>query len=127
MKCPMCKSRNQVEIDLHADGFSQDARECGACGAVWTFSGSTLKIIKKQASPQQKVCTDFVCPTCGAMVSDETDLTTFQFHEALYECSVCGTVCSVNHDKVEIVRDSQKGSFLSSSSEKVEADDYNSL
>ena len=89
MKCPMCKSRNQVEIDLHADGFSQDARECGACGAMWTFSGDTLKIIKKQASPQQKVCTDFVCPTCNSMVSYETDLTAFQFREELYECSVC--------------------------------------
>ena len=45
MKCPMCKSRAQVEIDLHAEGFSQDARECGSCGAVWTFSGEKLKII----------------------------------------------------------------------------------
>ena len=127
MKCPMCKSRNKIEIDLHAEGFSQDARECGVCGAVWTFSGNTLKIIQKQVSPQQKVCTDFVCPTCRCMVSFETDLNAFQFNEEFYECTVCGTIWSVAHDKVEVVRDSQKGSFLSSTGEKVESDDYNTL
>ncbi len=127
MKCPLCKDRSSVEIDLHAEGFSQDARECGSCGAVWTFSGEKLKIIKGQVMPQQKVCTDFVCPTCKCMVSFETDLTAFQFREELYECTVCGTVCSVAHDKVEVVKDSQKGSFLSSTGEKVESDDYNTL
>ncbi len=43
MKCPVCKNREHVEIDLHADGFSQDARECGDCGSIWTFSGEGLK------------------------------------------------------------------------------------
>ena len=126
MKCPLCKSRN-VEIDLHAEGFSQDARECTDCGGVWTFSGNQLKIIKGKVVHQQTVCTDFICPTCRCMVSIETALNAFQFHEELYECTVCGTVCSVAHDKVEIVKDSQKGSFLSSTGEKVESDDYNTL
>ena len=49
MKCPLCKSREHVEIDLHADGFSQDVRECGDCGAIWTFSGNKLKVIKESA------------------------------------------------------------------------------
>ncbi|TLM68217.1 MAG: hypothetical protein FDZ69_02970 [Deltaproteobacteria bacterium] len=61
------------------------------------------------------------------MVSYETALSAFQFQEHLYECTVCGTVCSVAHDKVEVVRDSQKGSFLSSSGEQVESDDYNTM
>lgn len=126
MKCPLCKSRN-VELDLHAEGFSQDARECADCGGVWTFSGEQLKIIKGRVAQPQTVCTDFICPTCRSMVSIETALNAFQFHEELYECTVCGTVCSVAHDKVEIVRDSQKGSFLSSTGEKVESDDYNTL
>ena len=126
MKCPLCKSRN-VEIDLHAEGFSQDARECADCGGVWTFSGEQLKIIRGQVLQQQTVCTDFVCPTCKHMVSIETALNAFQFSEQLYECTVCGTVCAVSHDKVEVVKDSQKGSFLSSAGEKVESDDYNTL
>ncbi len=126
MKCPLCKSRN-VEIHLHADGFSQDARECGTCGGIWTFSGEKLKIIKGKVLQRQKVCTDFVCPTCKHMVSYETDLNAFQFHEELYECAVCGTVCSVSHDKVEVVKDSQKGSFLSATGDQVESDDYNTL
>jgi len=61
------------------------------------------------------------------MVSYETDLDAFQFHEELYECAVCGTVCSVAHGQVEIVKDAQKGSFLETTSEAVEADDYDSL
>lgn len=126
MKCPLCKSR-KVELHIHAEGFSQDARECGECGGIWTFSGEHLKVIKGRVQQKQKVCTDFVCPTCKHMVSHETDLTAFQFHEQLYECTVCGTVCSVAHDKVEVVKDSQKGSFLSAAGEQVESDDYNTI
>jgi len=127
MKCPLCKSKEHVEIDLHAEGFSQDARECGVCGGVWTFSGDVLKIIKGRVQKKQMVCTDFVCPTCQCMVSRETDLQAFQFHEELYECTVCGTVCSVAHNQVEVVKDSQKDSFLDTSGELVEADDYDTM
>ncbi len=127
MKCPLCKSREHVELDLHAEGFSQDARECGVCGGVWTFSGEAIKIIKGRVQNRQKISTNFVCPTCNCMVSHETDLTAFQFHEELYECTVCGTVCSVAHNLVEIVKDAQKGSFLDSTGEQVEADDYNTM
>ena len=127
MKCPLCKGREHVEIDLHAEGFSQDAFECGDCGAIWTFSGEVLKIIKGRVQQTQKVFTEFVCPTCRCMVSYETNLDAFQFHEELYECTLCGTVCSVAHNQVKIVRDSQKGSFLDSSGGLVESDDYNTM
>ncbi|PLX78447.1 MAG: hypothetical protein C0614_08565 [Desulfuromonas sp.] len=126
MKCPLCKSRN-IEIDIHAEGFSQDARECNDCGGIWTFSGETIKVIKGRVKDRQKVSTNFVCPTCKCMVSHETELNAFQFHEELYECTVCGTVCSVAHDQVEVVKDSQKGSFLDSTGDLVEADDYNTM
>jgi transcription elongation factor Elf1 len=126
MKCPLCQSRN-VELHMHADGFSQDARECTACGGIWTFSGEKLKVIKGSVTELQKVCTNFVCPTCKHMVSYETSLNAFQFREELYECTVCGTTCAVSHDKVEVVKDSQKDSFLSSAADKVESDDYNLL
>jgi len=127
MKCPLCKSKEHVEIDLHAEGYSQDARECGVCGGIWTFSGDVLKIIKGRVEKKQTVSTDFVCPTCQCMVSHETDLQAFQFHEELYECTVCGTICSVAHNQVEVVKDSQKNSFLDTSGELVEADDFDTL
>ena len=127
MKCPLCKSREHVEIDLHAEGFSQDARECGECGCIWTFSAHTIKILKGHVQQRQTVCTNFVCPTCKSMVSIETDLDAFQFHEELYECTDCGTVCSIAHNQVEVVKDSQKGSFLDSTGDLVESDDYNTL
>jgi transcriptional regulator NrdR family protein len=47
MKCPNCKHREHVEIDLHADGYAQDARECGDCGCVWTFKNTNLIIIRQ--------------------------------------------------------------------------------
>ncbi|WP_083928742.1 hypothetical protein [Geopsychrobacter electrodiphilus] len=108
MKCPLCKGREHVEIDLHAEGFSQDARECGDCGAIWTFSGDALKIIKGRVQQRQKVCTEFVCPTCRSIVNAETDLDAFKFHEELYKCAACGTVCSIAHDQVKVVKNSQK-------------------
>ena len=127
MKCPVCKSRKQIDLDLHAEGFAQDARECGFCGTIWTFSGETIKIIQERAKWQEKLGSDFVCPTCNGRSSKETDLNAFQFHEELHECMSCGTICSTAHNQVEVVMDSQRGSFLDSTGEMVEADDYNMM
>jgi uncharacterized Zn finger protein len=124
MKCPICKGREQVSIDLHADGFSPAIRECGACGTVWTFSKNKLKIIQTSGLKKVTAYSDFVCPTCKSVLCVETDLDAFQFHEELQECANCGTVCSSAHAQVEVIKDSQSGSFLSTTAEVVEADDY---
>jgi hypothetical protein len=124
MKCPLCKSRKHIEIHLHADGFSQDARECGDCGGIWTFSGNVIKIIKAKANPKTKDYSDFICPTCKSVLCIETDLDAFQFHEEIQECANCGTMCSSAHDQIEVIKDSQQESFLSTTSDLVESDDY---
>lgn len=67
MKCPVCKNRKQVDLELHSDGFT----------------------------------------------------------EGITECSICGTVWSVNHGVTEIIKDPQEKSFLEAQSECVEGDDYN--
>jgi Zn-finger nucleic acid-binding protein len=124
MKCPLCKSRGHIEIDLHADGFSQDFRECRNCGGIWTFSGKEMKIIKGENHKTVKAYSDFTCPTCKSVLCIETELDAFQFHEEIQECANCGTICSSAHDQLEVVKDSQAGSFLSTSSDLVESDDY---
>ena len=87
MICPICKSKGHVEIDLHADGFAQDACECGDCGSIWTYRGEDLKIIKGRVSQKVTAYSDFICQTCKAILCIETDLDAFQFHEELQECS----------------------------------------
>ena len=77
MKCPLCKDSAHVEVDLHADGFSQDALECGNCGCVWTFADATLKIIKNNSAKKTKAYSDFICPTCKSILCIETDLDAF--------------------------------------------------
>ena len=124
MNCPICNSKAHIEIDLHCDGFAQDACECGDCGGIWTYRGKELKIIKGRETQKVKAYSDFICPTCKAVLCIETDLDAFQFHEELQECANCGTVCSSAHDQVEVVKDSQKDSFLSTTSDSVESDDY---
>lgn len=124
MKCPLCNSIQHVEIDLHADGFAQHACECGDCGGIWTYVGQDLKIIKERKARNVKTYSDFICPTCKAILCIETDLDAIQFHEEIQECANCGTVCSSAHDQVEVVADSQKDSFLSTTSDLVESDDY---
>lgn len=124
MNCPSCNSKGHIEVDLHADGFAQDVCECGACGAVWTITGNGLKIIKPMNSKRVQAYSDFICPTCKAVLCIETDLDAFQFHEEIQECLNCGTICSSAHDQVEVIRDSQQGSFLSATSDLVESDDY---
>jgi len=125
MKCPFCKSKSRIEVDLHADGFAKEACECGNCEAIWTYIGNDLKIIKQgNKAKQVNSYSDFICPTCKAVLCIETDLDAFQFHEELQECANCGTVCSTAHDQIEVVKDSQAGSFLSTTSDLVESDDY---
>ncbi len=124
MNCPFCQNREHVEIDLHADGFSQDILECGDCGGVWTFAGKTQRAIRKPSPGPDHEFANFRCPTCKMTLSVETDLEAFQFHEEIFECTSCGTVCSSAHDQLEVVRDSQSDSFLSATSDIVEADDY---
>ena len=125
MKCPLCKNFEHIEIDLHADGYCQDALECGDCGGIWTYAKGELIILKNNKNISKvKAYSDFICPTCKSVLCIETDLDAFQFHEELQECVNCGTVCSLAHNQVEVVKDSQENSFLSTTSDYVESDDY---
>ena len=124
MNCPSCSNKGHIEIDLHADGYAQDVCECGDCGTLWALSGSGPKIIKQKLNKRVQVYADFNCPTCKSLLCIETDLDAFQFHEEILECVNCGTICSSAHDQIEVVKDSQAGSFLSTTSALVEADDY---
>lgn len=64
------------------------------------------------------------CPACKSHRNVEMDLHAEGFIEDIVECRVCGTVWSVNHGVVEIVKDPQEKSFLEATTECVEADDY---
>ena len=124
MKCPLCNQITHIEIGLHADGFPKNSFECVDCGSVWTVSGKTLTVIKDNSKKTVNVYSDFICPTCKSLLCIETDLNAFQFHEEIQECANCGTISSLAHDLIEVVADSQEGSFLSTTSERVESDDY---
>ena len=64
------------------------------------------------------------CPVCKSHKVNEMDLHSEQFSENIVECAVCGTVWSINHGVMEVVKDSQKHSFLEATTECVEGDDY---
>ena len=65
------------------------------------------------------------CPVCKTYQQNEVDLHAEGFSEDIVECTICGTIWSVNHGLVEIVTDTQQNSFLEAQSECVEGDDYN--
>lgn len=46
MQCPVCRNNEQVDIDLHADGFSEDIIECRICGTTWSINHGVTEIIK---------------------------------------------------------------------------------
>lgn len=46
MKCPVCRSYNNVELDLHFEQFSEDIVECSICGSVWSVSHGAAEIVK---------------------------------------------------------------------------------
>lgn len=46
MKCPVCKTTQHKEIDLHSDGFYQDIYECNSCSAVWSVQHGIAGLLK---------------------------------------------------------------------------------
>ena len=64
------------------------------------------------------------CPVCGNHDQQKIHLQSEGFNEGIEECKNCGAVWAINHGLAEVVRDPQARSFLSASSEAVEADDY---
>jgi len=64
------------------------------------------------------------CPVCRSYSSQEVGLHSEQFAEELVKCNICGSEWAINHGLVEVVRDTQKNSFLEALTECVEGDDY---
>lgn len=64
------------------------------------------------------------CPVCKGLDHMSFGLHSEGFAEKITECRICGTVWSVNHGLMEIVKDTQMKSFLEASTECVEGDDY---
>jgi transcription elongation factor Elf1 len=44
-ECPICHSIDQVQIDMHADGFARNLEECGVCGALWSQDGRKTRLV----------------------------------------------------------------------------------
>lgn len=64
------------------------------------------------------------CPVCKSHEHLAFELQSTGFAENIVECRICGTIWSVNHGMVEVVKDVQKKSFLEATTECVEGDDY---
>jgi uncharacterized Zn finger protein len=52
------------------------------------------------------------CPICKNNDHVDFDLHSGSFVENIMECSVCGSIWSVNHGSSKIVMDTQEDSFL---------------
>lgn len=52
MKCPICKSYKNSEVDLHADGFYEGLFECSVCGSSWSVNHGLSEVVSdtQQAS-----------------------------------------------------------------------------
>lgn len=46
MKCPVCKNSQQVDTELHSDGFKEGISECTICGAAWSVNHGVTEMIK---------------------------------------------------------------------------------
>ena len=45
MKCPLCKSHQQVDTNLHSNGFKEGITECSICGAVWSVNHGVTEMV----------------------------------------------------------------------------------
>jgi len=64
------------------------------------------------------------CPVCKHHKHQGIGLHADGFDEAHYSCAVCGSSWAINHGLAEVVKDTQKDSFLAGTTECVEGDDY---
>lgn len=64
------------------------------------------------------------CPVCKNHDHVAIDLRAGSFTEDLVECSICGTMWSVNHGVMAIVKDPMADSFMEALSASVEGDNY---
>jgi len=65
------------------------------------------------------------CPVCNKTENHiEIDAHSNGFSAEIIQCDICGSIWSINHGVTEVVQDSQVRSFLSATTECVEADDY---
>ncbi len=65
------------------------------------------------------------CPVCKNTEQHlEIDAHYNGFDEEVVECDVCGTIWSINHGMMDIVKDVQAHSFLEATTELVEGADY---
>ncbi len=51
MKCPVCKSQDHLDLDLHSNGFTEDIMECRVCGTVWSVNHGVTEIVR---DPQER-------------------------------------------------------------------------
>ncbi len=64
------------------------------------------------------------CPVCKSQEFQTLQLRCEGFAEEIRECAICASTWSVNHGLTEVIRDSQKNSFLEALAECVDGDDY---
>jgi uncharacterized Zn finger protein len=65
------------------------------------------------------------CPVCNKSENHiEIEVHSNGFAEEIIHCEICGSLWAINHGVMEVVRDAQAKSFLSATTECVEADDY---
>ncbi|PLX96226.1 MAG: hypothetical protein C0620_02780 [Desulfuromonas sp.] len=64
------------------------------------------------------------CPICSHHNNSGLDLRSSGFSEVIVECTMCGTVWSINHGRTKIVVDTQQQSFLESETTAVEHDEF---
>jgi hypothetical protein len=46
MKCPICKTNEHVDYDLHSAGFAEDIMECRVCGSSWSVAHGATELIR---------------------------------------------------------------------------------
>lgn len=49
MQCPICSNSSGIDIDLHADGYSDNLFEC-ECGAIWINNFGEITLLNKKVA-----------------------------------------------------------------------------
>jgi len=101
MNCPTCHDSDHIEVDTHADGYTDNLLECGQCGTLWTHRGDETVVLHGATRRHGSKTNE--CPICHSIDRVELDIHADGFASNLEECGVCGALWSQEKNTVRLV------------------------
>ncbi len=50
MNCPVCNSRDSIEVIMNAGGYAKNLLECASCGSIWASQIEEVEFVLRNCA-----------------------------------------------------------------------------